>query len=58
MLDDRAAFALVSHNLETLLGLDVPRAFAERDWIAVAGDLFSFEGKVVAKGGADGVALF
>lgn len=58
MLDDKAAYALSSTNLEKLLGLKVSRDFAERDWVAVAGGLFSFEGKVVAKGGADGVALF
>lgn len=58
VLDKKAAYALSSHNLEKLLGLKVSRDFAERDWVAVAGDLFSFEGKVVAKGGAEGVALF
>lgn len=62
-LTPKSALALVSTNLEKLLGLkDSSKDVRDRDWIAVQGDAFGFDGKVVAQGGAgkkaDGVALF
>lgn len=52
----------MSANVEKLLGLKPAKAFVQADWFAIAGDLFSFEGQVVARGGAgedgEGVALF
>lgn len=63
-LTPQTALALVSTNLEKLLGLKgASKDVRERDWIAVEGDAFGFNGKVVASGGAggkrgEGVALW
>ena len=62
-LTTQSALALVTTNLEKLLGLKTSAEFSARDWIAVEGaDAFGFDGKVVATGGAgkkaQEVALF
>lgn len=57
-LSTKDALALVSTNLEKLLGVKPEEEEAQsRDWVAVEGEIFGFEGKVVARGGGEGVSL-
>lgn len=49
----KKALALITSDLEKLLGLEMSEEMRAKDWIAVEGmDLFGFGGKVVAAGGA------
>lgn len=50
-LTDEGALALVSSNLEKLLGVEKRSVEAERaDWVAYEGDFWGFEGKAVCQG--------